>query len=203
MDLMYKVHKAVPTAAYRDRFTTIEWLEAFDGYEYAPNYQLPPGTYITCTANTKRGGQALGKVFPPRTSMVLSEALFGTDTLFPSIGGGHISLHITSKVGSWISREELVGPYSSVRVVLSSHVPEGTGVRVYVGSGSGWVEMSQVVAGTRSTYEIAKLSPTTSSTDINGAVRAVMRERVRIRIELVTVSPELQPYVWDVVTSTQ
>lgn len=203
MDLMYKVHNAKPTATYRDRFTTIEWVEAYDGYEYVSNYQLPPSTYITCTAHTKQGGQPIGKVFPPRTSMVLSEALFGTATLFPSIGVGYVILYITSKVGTWISREELVGPYTSVTVSLSSHTPQGTSVRVYLGSGSGWVEMTLVDTGTRYTYQVVNLSLTTSSTDINGAVRQVMRERVRIRIELATISPELQPYVWDVVTSTQ
>jgi hypothetical protein len=203
MDLMYRVHKAVPTATYRDRFTTIEWGEAFDGYEYTPNYQLPPGSYITCTVSTKQGGQPMGKVFPPRTSIVLSEALFGTPTLFPSIGVGYVSLYTTSKVGTWISREELVGPYSAVEVSLSSHTPEGSSVRVYVGSGSGWVELDLVGVGMRSTYRIANLPPTTSSSDINGVVREVMRERVRIRIDLVTISPEVQPYVWDVVITTQ
>lgn len=204
MDLMYRVHRVVPSSTYKDRFTTIEWGEAFDGYEYMSNYQLPPGTYITCTANTKvgDGAQLLGKVFPPRTSIVLEEALFGTATLFPSIGVGGVSLHITSKVGTWISREELVGPYSTVRVSLCSHTPEGTSVSVYLSNASGWVEMMLVEVGTRSTYQIDNLSPTTSSTDINGAVRQVMRERLRVRIELATISPELQPYVWDVTVST-
>lgn len=203
MDLMYRIYEAVPTVTYKDRFTTIEWGEAFDGYEYVSNYQLPPGTYITCTTNAMQGGPPLGKVFPPRTSMVLSEALFGTPTLFPSIDIGYVSLYITSKVGTWISREELVGPYTSVRVSLRSYTPDGTSVKVYVGSSSEWVEMALMELGTRSVYYIANLLPTTSSTDINGVVRQVMRERVRVRIELGTLSVELQPYVWDVVISTQ
>ena len=198
MDLMYRIHKATPTATYRDRYVAIEWPEAFDGYEYEGEYNLPPGTYITCTALTKEGGGTLlGKTFPPRTSMVLAEALFGTDTLFPTVGNGEVRVHITSKTGTWISREELVGPYTNARVSLNAHVPEGSTITLYINSGSGWVPMNLTqVVGARRIYQIGDLSPTTSSTDINGTVREVVRERLRVRIELSTLSPHIQPYVW-------
>lgn len=208
MDLMYRIHKATPTATYRDRYVVVEWSEAFDGYEYVENYNLPPSTYITCTALTREGGTLLGKTFPPRTSMVLGEALFGTDTLFPTVGTGEVKVYITSKSGTWISREELVGNYTSIRVSLNAQVPEGSAIALYVNSGSGWVPLELIEtmdtigslrhasAFARRSYHIGGLSPTTSSTDINGVVREVVRERLRVRIELSTLSPEIQPYVW-------
>ncbi len=213
MDLMYRIHSAVPSSTYRDRITVLDWGEPFDGYEYISNYHLAPGTYITCTPNTKQGGPLLGKVFSPRTTITLSEALFSTDTLFPTIDEGLVHLYITSKTGTWISKEELVGPYTSVRITLNAHIPEGSTITVYVNSASGWLPIPLLQsAGARDvplsvgntfTYQINGLSPTTSSTDINGVVRQVIRERVRIRVEMTTLSPEIQPHIWGIVTTTQ
>ena len=202
MDLLYRVYKAAPTATYRDRSTIIEGGEAFDGYEYRPSYLLPAGTYITCTTRMTASvgaGPLVGSTFPPMTSLTIAEALFGTDTLFPVIQEGEIDLHITSKNGTWISKEELVGPYTGVEVSLNANIPEGSTITVYISMGNGWSQVDLVsVTGDRYTYRVEELSSTSSSTDINGVVRQVIRERLRIRIDLNTTSPELRPSVWDI-----
>jgi hypothetical protein len=199
MDLMYRIYKATPNSTYGERVTTITGLEAFDGYEYTPNYNSPPNTYITCTGRTSATGALIGSTFPPRTSIALVEALFGTATLFPTIGEGSLSMHTTSKTGTWVSLEALVGAYTAVIVLLDAVMPEGSSVSVYVNSGAGWLEVPLLdIRGTQHTYRIEDMSPTTSSTDINGVVKAVVRERIRVRVDLSTTSPEIQPRVWNI-----
>jgi hypothetical protein len=204
MDLTYRLHSSTPIegSLYADRVLEIEWPEPFDGYEYEPDYLLPPGTYITCTANS--GGTLVGKVFPPTTKLSITEALFGTPTLYPVIRDNNVTLYITSKEGTWVSRESLVNTYTSVRVTFNAYIPEGSSVVVSIAGGSnGWLPLTvEQVLEDKYTYYIENLSPTTVMTDINNQPRQVLRDRVRIRIDLKTVSPHIQPHVWGVTFST-
>ena len=136
--------------------------------------------------------------------------LHSKEELFPIIlpSQSCLTLHKNSLESTWISKTiTYFKEYKNVEIEFDYYKPTGTDIVVLFSSNGGetWepIELDfnkiKLVNGNiplyQGTYIVKDLEPTTISTDINGASSKILRTRFTIRINFISKSSEMIPYI--------